>query len=312
LHISLHRHSIAPSSVVTSVLVPPSSRASAALCSVPTSGNSVILIWKLHLGSIHDMFKIQMKKYILVIVDDYTRFTWVKFLKLKDETPEVVIKFQKQIQVGLNKIVRFIGTDNGTEFVNHDLTHYYESVNIFHQKSVPRTPQQNDVVERCNQTLVEAARTMLIFFKALMLLWAKEFSLVMHQEERVIESTTKEPDVSWKLFTSNSMSCLSLCTLCTPTNKELKILFQPMFDEYLEPPRIERPISPALAVPVLVNSACVAAESTLMDENPFALVNNNPFINIFALKPTSEVSSSGDASSADSTYITQTLYHLGT
>ncbi|GJY02420.1 retrovirus-related pol polyprotein from transposon TNT 1-94 [Tanacetum coccineum] len=107
------------------------------------------------------------KKYILVIVDDYSRFTWVKFLRSKDETPEVVIKFLKQIQVGLNKTIRYIRTDNGTEFVNKDLTAYYERVGIFHQKTVPRTPQQNGVVERRNRTLVEAARTMLIFSKAL-------------------------------------------------------------------------------------------------------------------------------------------------
>ncbi|GKC50316.1 retrovirus-related pol polyprotein from transposon TNT 1-94 [Tanacetum coccineum] len=88
------------------------------------------------------------KKYILVIVivDDYSRFTcvkfffWVKFLRTKDETPKVVIKFLKQIQVGLNKTVRNICTDNGTEFVNKDLTDYYERVSIFHQKTVPRTP----------------------------------------------------------------------------------------------------------------------------------------------------------------------------
>ncbi|GJS18211.1 retrovirus-related pol polyprotein from transposon TNT 1-94 [Tanacetum coccineum] len=54
------------------------------------------------------------KKYILVIVDDYSRFTWVKFLRSKDETPAVVIKFLKQIQVGLNKTVRYVRTDNGT------------------------------------------------------------------------------------------------------------------------------------------------------------------------------------------------------
>ncbi|GJW35964.1 retrovirus-related pol polyprotein from transposon TNT 1-94 [Tanacetum coccineum] len=81
------------------------------------------------------------KKYILVIVDDYSRFTWVKFLRSKDETPTVVIKFLKQIQVGLNKTVRYVRTDNGTEFVNKDLTDYYERVGIFHQKTVPRTPQ---------------------------------------------------------------------------------------------------------------------------------------------------------------------------
>ncbi|GJT48876.1 retrovirus-related pol polyprotein from transposon TNT 1-94 [Tanacetum coccineum] len=112
------------------------------------------------------------KKYILVIVDDYSRFTWVKFLRSKDETPEFVIKFLKQIQVGLNKTVRYIRTDNGTEFVNQVMTKYYEGVGIFHQKSVPRTPQQNSVIERRNHTLVEAARTMLIFSKASMFLWA--------------------------------------------------------------------------------------------------------------------------------------------
>ncbi|GKB69634.1 retrovirus-related pol polyprotein from transposon TNT 1-94 [Tanacetum coccineum] len=86
------------------------------------------------------------KKYILVIVDDYSRFTWVKFLRSKDETPEFVINFLKQIQVGLNKTVRYIRTDNGTEFVNQVMSKYYEGVGIFHQKPVPRTPQQNGIL----------------------------------------------------------------------------------------------------------------------------------------------------------------------
>ncbi|GJU11816.1 retrovirus-related pol polyprotein from transposon TNT 1-94 [Tanacetum coccineum] len=88
----------------------------------------------------------------------------------KDETSEVGIKFLKQIQVGLNKTVRYICTDNGTKVVNKDLIEYYERVSIFHQKTVPRTPQQNDVVERQNRTLMEAARAMLIFSKAPMFL----------------------------------------------------------------------------------------------------------------------------------------------
>ncbi|GJW12693.1 retrovirus-related pol polyprotein from transposon TNT 1-94 [Tanacetum coccineum] len=88
------------------------------------------------------------KKYILVIVDDYSWFTWVMFLRSKDETPEVIIKFLTQIQVGLNKTVIYIRTDNDTEFVNKDLTDCYERVGIFHQKSIPRTPQKNDIVER--------------------------------------------------------------------------------------------------------------------------------------------------------------------
>ncbi|GJT24724.1 retrovirus-related pol polyprotein from transposon TNT 1-94 [Tanacetum coccineum] len=146
------------------------------------------------------------KKYILVIVDDYSRFTWVKFLRSKDENPEgPVPTFLTHGQI------KFTGS--------------YQSV---------------------------------------------------------------------------------LRHLMYPHDKELEILFQPMFDEYLEPPRVERPVSPALAVPVPVNSAGtpssttidqdapspshspsssalqspslhqgVAAESTLMEENPFAPSNKN-------------------------------------
>ncbi|GKE97901.1 putative ribonuclease H-like domain-containing protein, partial [Tanacetum coccineum] len=113
------------------------------------------------------------RKYILVIVDDYSRFTWVKFLRSKDEVLEFVIKFLKMIQVRLNATVPNIGTNNGTKFVNQTLKAYYEEVGISHQTSVARTPQQNGIVERRNRTLMEAAFTMLIFSKALLFLWAE-------------------------------------------------------------------------------------------------------------------------------------------
>nr|GEW76593.1 retrovirus-related Pol polyprotein from transposon TNT 1-94 [Tanacetum cinerariifolium] len=142
-------------------------------------------------------------------------------------------------------------------------------------------------------------------------------------------NNSEDLDKLWARTKSGSCN-----TLCTPTNKELEILFQPMFDEYLEPPCVERPVSPTLLVLVLINSAgipsstsidqdvpspshspsslalqspClhqgVAAESTLMDENSFAPVDNDPFINIFAPEPNFEASSFEDASSAASTYI---------
>ncbi|GJX15517.1 retrovirus-related pol polyprotein from transposon TNT 1-94 [Tanacetum coccineum] len=113
-------------------------------------------------------------------IDDYSKFTWVKFLRSKDETPAFVINLLKQLQVGLNKTFRFVRTDNGTEFVNKDLTDYYESVGITHEKTVLRTPQQNGVVERQNRTLVEAARTMLIFSKAPLFLWAEAVATALN------------------------------------------------------------------------------------------------------------------------------------
>ncbi|GJU91675.1 retrovirus-related pol polyprotein from transposon TNT 1-94 [Tanacetum coccineum] len=68
------------------------------------------------------------KKYILVIVDDYTRFGWVRFLRSKDETPQVIEKFIVKTQRALNATVRFVRTDNGTEFVNKTLDGWFESV----------------------------------------------------------------------------------------------------------------------------------------------------------------------------------------
>nr|GFB02933.1 retrovirus-related Pol polyprotein from transposon TNT 1-94 [Tanacetum cinerariifolium] len=129
------------------------------------------------------------KKYILVIVDDYSQFTWVNFFRSKDETSNVVIKFITQIQVGLNKTVRYVCTDNGTKFVNHIMTEYYERIGIFHQKTVPRTPQQKGVVERRNRTLVEAARTMLINSKALMFLWAEDVTTACYTQNRSLIHT---------------------------------------------------------------------------------------------------------------------------
>nr|GEW85781.1 hypothetical protein [Tanacetum cinerariifolium] len=118
------------------------------------------------------------KKYILVIVDDYSQFTWVKCLRSNDEAPEFIIKFLKKIQVRLKVPVRRIRIDNGTEFINQTLREYYEQVGISHETSVARSPLQNGVIERRKRMLIEAARTMLIYAQALLFLWAevKEYS----------------------------------------------------------------------------------------------------------------------------------------
>ncbi|GJS67122.1 retrovirus-related pol polyprotein from transposon TNT 1-94 [Tanacetum coccineum] len=126
------------------------------------------------------------KKYILVIVDDYSRFTWVKFLRSKDEAPDFIIKFLKMIQVRLKVTVRRIRTDNGTEFVNQTLREYYEKIDISHETSVARSPQQNGVVERRNRTLIEAARTMLIYAKAPLFLWAEAVATTCYTQNRSI------------------------------------------------------------------------------------------------------------------------------
>ncbi|GJR21628.1 retrovirus-related pol polyprotein from transposon TNT 1-94 [Tanacetum coccineum] len=292
---------------------------------------------------------IKGKKYILVIVDDYSRFTWVKFLRSKDETPEFVTNFLKQIQVGLNKTVRFIRTDNGTEFVNQVMSEYYEGVGIFHQKSVPRTPQQNGVVERRNRTLVEAARTMMIFSKAPMFLWAEAVATACYTQNRSLIHTRhnktpyelvhdKKSDLTffrvfgalcyptndsenlgkfqakadigifvgyapsrkgYRIYNKRTrrlmetihvtfdemhqsmapvrissgpepimMTPRQLKSGLAPTDKELEMLFQPMFDEHLEQSRVNEPVPSATEITAPVVPPGTSLSTTIAPDAP--------------------------------------------
>ncbi|GJZ88399.1 retrovirus-related pol polyprotein from transposon TNT 1-94 [Tanacetum coccineum] len=77
-------------------------------------------------------------------------------------------------------------TDNGTKFVYQTLREYYEKVDISHEISVAHSPQQNSVVERRNRTLIEAARTMLIYTKAPLFLWAEAVATACYTQNRSI------------------------------------------------------------------------------------------------------------------------------
>nr|GEV37973.1 hypothetical protein [Tanacetum cinerariifolium] len=103
------------------------------------------------------------KKYILVIVDDYSRYTWTLFLCFKDETPEV-----------------------GTKFLNKTLNAFFKEEKIEHQTSIVRTPEQNGVVKRRNRTLVEAARTMFSASQLPLFFWAEAITTACYAQNRSI------------------------------------------------------------------------------------------------------------------------------
>ncbi|GJS42469.1 gag-pol polyprotein [Tanacetum coccineum] len=122
--------------------------------------------------------------------------------------------------ISVEYMMRFVRTDNGTEFMNKTLSDYYESVDITHEKTVPRTPQQNGVVERRNRTLVEAARTMLIFSKAPLFLWAEAVATACYTQNRSLIHTlhNKTP---YELVHDKKLDLSFLRifgALCYPTN----------------------------------------------------------------------------------------------
>ncbi|KAJ9542321.1 hypothetical protein OSB04_028827 [Centaurea solstitialis] len=101
------------------------------------------------------------KKYTLVIVDEYSRYTWVFFFRSKSDAPEEIILFVRKMERLNNLTVRSIRSDHGTEFKNSTLETFFDQKGISQNFSSVRTPQQNGVAERRNRTLIEAARSML-------------------------------------------------------------------------------------------------------------------------------------------------------
>nr|GEZ40796.1 putative ribonuclease H-like domain-containing protein [Tanacetum cinerariifolium] len=120
-------------------------------------------LYRLHIDLFGPTFakSLNKKSYCLVVIDDYSRFTWVFFLATKDETSPILKTFITVLENQLSLKVIVIRSDNGTEFKNNDLNQLCGMKGIKREFSVPRTPQQNGIAERKNKTLIEAARTML-------------------------------------------------------------------------------------------------------------------------------------------------------
>ncbi|GKD12047.1 putative ribonuclease H-like domain-containing protein [Tanacetum coccineum] len=126
------------------------------------------------------------KMYCLVVLDDYSRFSWAFFLATKDETSEILKNFITCIENLIDLKVKGITCDNRTEFKNKVKNQFYELKGIKREFSVARTPQQNGVAERKNRTLIEAARTMLADLKLPTTFWAEAVNTACYVQNRVL------------------------------------------------------------------------------------------------------------------------------
>ncbi|GKB82281.1 integrase, catalytic region, zinc finger, CCHC-type containing protein [Tanacetum coccineum] len=267
------------------------------------------------------------KKYILVIVDDYSRFTWVKFLRSKDETLEngVVERRNRTLveaartMLIFSKAPMFLWAEAVATAVfgalcyptndNEDLGKLQPTADIGIFVGYAPSRKGYRIYNKRARRIMETIHV--------------QFDELTEQMAHVQLSTGPAPTFLMPGQISSGLvpNMVPVAPYVPPINKDLVILFQPMFDEYLEPPRVERPISPAQAVQVPVNSTDtpssttidqdapspshspsslalqspslhqgVAAESPLMEDNPFAPIDNDYFINMFALDPSSVLS----------------------
>jgi hypothetical protein len=119
-------------------------------------------------------------KYGLVIIDDYSRFTWVFFLHDKSVVQDTFKKFAKRAQIEFDTKIKKVRSDNGTGFKNTNIEKFLDEESIVHEFSIPYTPQQNGIVERKNRTLIEAAKTMLDEYKVSDQFWAEAINTAFH------------------------------------------------------------------------------------------------------------------------------------
>ena len=129
---------------------------------------------------------INHSKYVFVIVDDYSRYTWTFFLKHKSDAFEIFKNFSKRIQKQHSFKIKTIRSDHGGEFENEKFEEFCNKKGITHNFSFPRTPQQNGVVECKNRTIQECARTMLSDSKLPKYFWAEVVATVCYILNRIL------------------------------------------------------------------------------------------------------------------------------
>jgi hypothetical protein len=140
------------------------------------------------------------KRYAFVVVDDFSRYTWINFIREKSDTFEVFkelcLKMQREKGFGIVKI----RSDHGKEFENSKFSEFCSSEGISHEFSAPITPQQNGVVERKNRTLQESARVMLHAKDLPQNLWAEAMNTACYVHNRVTlrKGTTTTLYELWK------------------------------------------------------------------------------------------------------------------
>ncbi|KAL1189499.1 Retrovirus-related Pol polyprotein from transposon TNT 1-94 [Cardamine amara subsp. amara] len=100
-------------------------------------------------------------QYFISFIDDYSRKTWVYFLKHKDEVFRAFIEWSAMVENQTERKIKILRTDNGLEFCNQHFNNYCKERGIIRHQTCAYTPQQNDVAERMNRTIMEKVRSML-------------------------------------------------------------------------------------------------------------------------------------------------------
>ena len=119
-------------------------------------------------------------RYFFTLIDDHSRKVFVFFLQQKSEVKSTFESFKKLIENQTDQKIKILRTDNGKEYVNHNLKSFLDLHGIRHQTTIQYTPEQNGLAERMNRTIVEKARSMLIDANLPTNFWAEAISTAVY------------------------------------------------------------------------------------------------------------------------------------
>lgn len=131
---------------------------------------------------------IGMSRYFLLFVDDYSRMSFVYFMKEKNEVFKYFREFKAMVENQKNDNIKILRTDNGGEFCSKAIEDFLKSFGIIHQKTNSYTPEQNGMAERNNRSIVEKARCLLFDANLDKSFWAEAVSTAVYLKNRSIAS----------------------------------------------------------------------------------------------------------------------------
>ena len=127
--------------------------------------------------------------YFLTFIDDCTHFTWVYAIKTKDQVFTCFTEWKALVENQFTTKIKSLRTDNGGEYISNKFQSFLKKEGIKHERTVPKSPEQNGVAERMNRTLLEAIRSMISSSHLSKSFWAEALRTAVYVRNRCPTST---------------------------------------------------------------------------------------------------------------------------
>ena len=144
-------------------------------------------------------------EYFVTFIDDKSSYVWIYILKNKSVVLKIFLEWKSMVEKSSGEKIKTLRSDNGGEYTSKEFEYYLKKNGIRHERTVPKTPEQNGVAERMNRTLVETVRAMLSDSKLPKKFWVEALSTASYVRNRSPTTAVKAmtPYEVWKGYKPN-------------------------------------------------------------------------------------------------------------